>query len=120
MRGTVPRPSSEAASSPTANRTVADGPASGPSAWAASAASLITTPWVHSVAAQATTMKPATRFVSSAPTVTSIREPRRSLAVRPLSTTYDWMNDWPQGVIVVPTTPTTVRMYAALVTGHGG
>lgn len=90
--------------------TVAAGPASGPSARAASAASLITIPRVHNVAAQATTMKPATTLVRNAPSVTSIREPSRSLAVRPLSTTYDWMNDGPHGVIVVPTTPTTVRM----------
>ena len=33
---------------------------------------------------------------------------------RRLSTTYAWMNCWPHGVIVVPTTPTTASMYAPL------
>ncbi len=60
-----------------------------------------------SVAAQATTMKPAMRFVRSAPAKTSRRLAGRSSGRSPLSATYDWMNAWPHGVIVVPTVPTT-------------
>ena len=46
-------------------------------------------------------------FVSSAPKKTSTRLAGRSSGRRRLSATYDWMNAWPQGVMVVPTVPTT-------------
>src|SRR5689334_24230387 len=87
-------------------------PAIGSSAWAASAAVWIVMPFANSVAAHATTMKNAITLVSSVPTNTSARLARRSSSRRPLSTTYDWMNAWPHGVIVVPTVPTTASQYA--------
>ena len=79
----------------------------GSSAWAASAADVILSPLAYRVAAQAITMNAAMTLVRSEPANTSTRLAGRSSGRRPLSATYDWMNAWPQGVIVVPTVPTT-------------
>src|SRR5207249_6916115 len=63
-----------------------EGPTSGPSAVAASAASLIDRPVGKSVAAQATMMNVAMRFVSTPePSATSTRTGARSRGPRPLS-----------------------------------
>ena len=50
-------------------------------------------------------------LVSSAPAKTSRRLDGRSSGRRRLSTVYDWMKAWPQGVMVVPTVPTTASQY---------
>src|SRR5262245_57436405 len=84
----------------------------GSRACAASAADVIVTPLANSVAAHAMTMNAAITFVTSVPRNTSARLDRRSSGRSPLSTTYDWMNPCPHGVIVVPTMPTTASQYA--------
>ncbi len=90
------------------------GPArcSSPRAIVATSVALVA-PVDQSVAAQATTMKAAMRFVSNAPNPTSRRSPTRSSGPSRLSATYDWMKAWPHGVIVVPTVATTATQYPA-------
>src|SRR4249919_893765 len=94
--------SSDAPSSPAPNSTVANEPASGRSAMAASPASLMCTPALWRVAAQATAMASPITPVSAEPMTTSIRSQRRLATVIFLSTAYDWMNASPQGASVVP------------------
>ena len=102
-----------------AKRTNAPSPASGFRALAmsliASAEFVSTTlPVEKTAAAQAIMMKAPMRLVRNAPRPTSSREPVRSSGPSLLSATYDWMNAWPHGVIVVPTVATTVSQYSGL------
>src|SRR4029079_17376668 len=86
--GRIDAANSEALNSPAANSRYAYRPASGRSAWAASAASrIVVIPAEWSVAAHATMMNQATIAANRHPMMTSHREARYCLAVTPFSTT---------------------------------